>query len=183
MTIIILLVIILLLLVAIVAMMVSGWPGRERAEIERVGNSLRREMAELRAESIRLLHAIRIEVEDSVKESIEREMAGYGSRGGRSRGPKKTPKPVSEDSAAMSGMAGAPQLIEAEPFDDATADTALAARQLLLFGEPPVPVRQPEPIPKPALSAPAATSPKEQEPETEPQTIFVGYIDDIPDVE
>ncbi len=170
---------ILLLLAVIVAMMVTGWPGRELAEIEKAGDAMRREMAEHRADSIQLLHAIRIEVEDSVKESIEREMAGYGSRGGRSRGPKKTPKALSGDDA-MPAVVAAPQFADPDTFDDAPPESILAARQLPLFGENPVAATHPDPAPNPPEAARPAPP---EEPEPEPHTIFVGYIDDIPDVE
>ena len=186
MTIITLLCIVILLLASIIALMVTGWPGRDREEIERSGNALRREMAEHRSESIQLLHAIRIKVEDSVKESIEREMAGYGSRGGRSRGTRKTPKAVSGDTATMSGAAGVPQLVDAEPFDDAAPESDLAARQLPLFGDHPVSASTSEPDTRPMATIPATPPPsreKDPEPELPPQTIFVGYIDDIPDVD
>ena len=78
---IILLVVILLLLAVIIVMMVTGWPGRERAEIERTGSELRREMAEQRAESIRLMQTIRNEVEDAIQESFNHQLSAYVSAG------------------------------------------------------------------------------------------------------
>jgi hypothetical protein len=171
-TIVILLSIVILLLAAIIAMMVTGWPGREREELERTGNTLRREMAEHRSESIQLLHAIRIEVEDSVKESIEREMANFGSRG-RSRASRGKKVPVD----------AAQPLAETESFEEASSESILADRQLPLFGNKPVASIHDEPAAKPPVAAPVPPPPKEDEIELIPETIFVGYIDDIPDVE
>ncbi|NTU67386.1 MAG: hypothetical protein HGB02_00750 [Chlorobiaceae bacterium] len=160
-TIIVLLCMVILLLAFVIAMIVTGWPGRDREEIERSGNALRREMAEHRSESIQLLHAIRIEVEDSVKESIEREMAGYAGRG-RSRASKakkvvETRDPVREPD-------------ETDGFEEPVSVSILADRQLPLFGDPP----HGEPIPAPVPA---------QLQEPEPETVFVGYVDDIPDVD
>ncbi len=79
---IVLLFVIVLLLAAIIAMMVTGWPGRHRSEIELLGADLRREIAESRGDSIRLLQSIRSEVEDAVEESLNREMASLIKHGG-----------------------------------------------------------------------------------------------------
>ena len=176
-TIIVLLCIVILLLAGIIAMMVTGWPGRERREIERAGNALRKEMAEHRSESIQLLHSIRIEVEDSVKEAIEREMANYGSRG-RSRASKaKAAKEAKAAATAELTTTGT------EEFDDPAPDSILAARQLPLFGVAPVPAISAEPAPKPSVAVSVPQAPRHDEIELVPETIFVGYIDDIPDVE
>jgi hypothetical protein len=185
---IVLLSVILLLLVVIVAMLVTGWPGRERAEIERAGNALRREMAEHRAESIQLLHAIRIEVEDSVKESIERELAGHGSRGGRSRAsrvaavPRASSKLRSPASPAVTGPESAPAMTEEERADYGGPEMILEERQLPLFPESPEPAGVSAPVVVAAgQTPPVPHTPKDPEPE--PEMISMGYIDDIPDVE
>jgi hypothetical protein len=174
--------IILLLLAVIVAMMVAGWPGRERAEIEKAGAVMRREMAEHHAESIRLLHAIRIEVEDSVKESIAREFADLGTRGGKGRGargasrlPVKSRMVQPEDPDTASSMQGAS---DPEEFQEDAALTEVELRQLPLFPE------NSGTVPEQAPAQPAApVSPKPDTSGPEPETIHMGYVDDIPDVE
>lgn len=176
---IILLSIIIVLLVAIIVMMVTGWPGRERAEIERIGNTIRREMAEHRADSIQLLHSIRIEVEDSVKESIEREMAGYGSRGGRSRSSRGgASRPRSQSPAVVAESDSSPVMIEEDTPEYRASQTDLEARQISLFplGATAVTTIAPlvEAVPEPTV---------EIAPVPEPETISMGFIDDIPDVE
>jgi FtsZ-interacting cell division protein ZipA len=185
----ILLIIILLLLVALVAMIVTGWPGREREEIEKTGNALRREMAEHRAESIQLLHAIRIEVEDSVRESIEREMAGFGSRGGRSRGSRSSgsSRAQSKPRAPQAGLAASsdelPSMVE-EDLSCYGYDTGvMETRQLPLFPDSPEPVRADAPATEvvPVPSVPQVAEDADVPP---PEVIRIGYlIDDIPDVE
>ena len=76
-----LLLIILVLLIAVIIMMFTVWPRRQRAEMEKAVSALRREMAEHRGDSIRLMQAIRNEVEDTVKESLEHEMTDFFGRG------------------------------------------------------------------------------------------------------
>jgi hypothetical protein len=168
---IVLLSIVILLLAAIITMMVTGWPGRDRAGIDSAAQSLRREMAEHRTESILQLNVMRVKLEDSVKESIEREMAGYGNKGRSrlSRG-KASRVPLIPQASAMQ------QGVEDEPYDEPTSESILASRQLPLFGAAVTPAPAPGPAPRPV----PATEP---EPELQPETIFVGYIDDIPDVD
>ena len=73
----VLLIVIVLLLLGIVAMMLTGWPGREQKEIEKTGQDLRRELAQHRADSIQLLHAMRIELEESFRETIEEQVESF----------------------------------------------------------------------------------------------------------
>jgi FtsZ-interacting cell division protein ZipA len=185
----ILLIIILLLLIAIVAMIVTGWPGREREEIEKTGNALRREMAEHRAESIQLLHAIRIEVEDSVRESIEREMAGFGSKGGRSRGSRSSgsSKGISKPRAQQAGLVAAsdelPSMVEEDGADYGFDVSVIEARQLPLFPESPEPARADAPSAAVA-AAPSVPQVAVDDDVPPPEVIRIGYMfDDIPDVE
>ncbi|MEI7707562.1 MAG: hypothetical protein WCI90_04775 [Chlorobium sp.] len=72
-----LLIVIVVLLVGVLALMLSGWPGRERKEIEKTGRELRRELAQHRADSVQLLHAMRMELEESVRETLEQEFASF----------------------------------------------------------------------------------------------------------
>lgn len=76
-----LLLIIMILLAAVIILMFTVWPRRQRAEIEKAVSALRREMAEHRGDSIRLMQAIRNEVEDTVQEVLEHEMTDYFRRG------------------------------------------------------------------------------------------------------
>lgn len=121
-----LLAVIVLLLLVIIAMLLTGWPGRQREELERVGNSLRREMAEHRAESIRMMNAIRITVEDSIKESVEREMAAARPR--RSR-----------KSASKAAQAVVPESVDAAQDNDVATEesvqSVLEARQISIFDQ------------------------------------------------
>lgn len=173
---IVLLLIVILLLAAIIAMMVAGWPGKERAGIENAAQALRREMAEHRTESMQQLNYLRLKVEDTVKESIEREMASFGSKGRPRQSRAKAPRvPLIPQSSALQ------QSIEDEPFDEPTSESLLAARQLPLFGGS-VPAAATAPAPRPVSPATSAAA-AAPVPEPEPETIFVGYIDDIPDVD
>jgi hypothetical protein len=173
--------IILLLLALIVAMMVTGWPGRDRAEIEKAGNTLLREMAEHRAESIRLLHAIRNEVEDSVKESIERELAQLGTRGGKGRGSRgavRLPARPPIQAAVSDTPPAMPEPEDPDEVRETVMLTEVELRQLPLFLE------NSGTVPEQAPAQPAATvSPKPATDYPQPETIHMGYVDDIPDVE
>ena len=72
-----LLIVIVVLLIGVLALMLIGWPGRERKEIEKTGWELRRELAQHRADSIQLLHAMRMDLEESVRETFEQEFASF----------------------------------------------------------------------------------------------------------
>ena len=185
----ILLIIILLLLIAVVAMVVTGWPGRERAEIEKTGNALRREMAEHRADSIQLLHAIRIEVEDSVRESIEREMAGYGSKGGRSRGsrgagaPRASAKPRPQQAGHEVVLNELTSMVYEESAEYAAEVPVIDTMQLPLFPEKAEPVQNVAPTVA-VDPTPSVQHVEEDEFIPPPEVIRIGYlIDDIPDVD
>jgi len=165
-----LLVVVILLLLAVIVMLLTGWPGKQKEEVERLGNSLRREMAEQRSDNLQLMKAIRIVIEDAVRESVEREMAAAAPRGRSKRGRSKASQAA--DSAVATSSA------EDEVSDDSSNESPLQAIQISLFPannitNPVVPVRQSPPVEKPA----------EKQPESEPETIHMGYVDDIPDVE
>jgi len=163
----ILLAVIILLLGLIIFMMVTGWPGRQREELDRLGNGLRREMAEQRSDSLQLMKAIRIEIEDAVRESVEREMAAAAPRGRSRRGTRKKVQEV--DSGAALDMGSA------EEADNGSYEPPLQAMQISLFSEKPVTAESSK------LLADVPEKPVELKPEAE--TIHMGYIDDIPDVE
>ncbi|NTW69101.1 MAG: hypothetical protein HGB23_04555 [Chlorobiaceae bacterium] len=62
---------IVLLLVAVVVLLLTGWPGREERAIEEIGREMRKELAQHRADSVQLLHAMRIDLDDSLRETME----------------------------------------------------------------------------------------------------------------
>ena len=158
---IVLLVVILLLLAVIIAMMVTGWPGRQRAEIEKTVSVLRREMAEHRGDSIRLMQSIRTEVEDAVQEALDREMtfqrsitvpAGPGSKEGAAGN--------SKENGAVS------------------ANTEKPVRQMSLFQE------QAEPRQPVSSETPEEPEPDAKEADAEPMEKVQAVLhDDIPDIE
>lgn len=165
---IVLLAVIILLLALIIAMLVTGWPGRQRNEMERIGNSLRREMAEQRSDNLQLMKAIRIVIEDAVRESVEKEMIAVAPRG-RSR--RNSRKKIQEavDLGSESFIAGD------EDADNGSYESPLQAMQISLFSETPERVQ--------AAAVPDASPDKTKEREPEAETIHMGYVDDIPDVE
>jgi hypothetical protein len=161
----ILLGVIVFLLLVIIVMLAILWPGKVRDEMEQLGNSLRREMAEQRSESLQLMKSLRIVVEDAVKESVEKELAAAAPRG-RSR---KAVRTKAHDAAEI------PAIAEDETLDDRNNETPLQAIQISLFSETPVTTKPPAPI--------AGSSEKAGESQPETETIHMGYVDDIPDVE
>ncbi|NTW11453.1 MAG: hypothetical protein HGB36_04525 [Chlorobiaceae bacterium] len=72
-----LLIVIILLLGGIIAMMVTGWPGQKKNEIDRTGQDIRRELAQQRADTVQLLHSMRIELEDSLRDVIEQKFDAF----------------------------------------------------------------------------------------------------------
>ena len=162
---IVLLVVILLLLAVIIAMMVTGWPGRQRAEIEKTVSVLRREMAEHRGDSIRLMQSIRTEVEDAVQEALDREMtfqrsitvpAGPGSKEGAAGN--------SKENGAVS------------------ANTEKPVRQMSLFQQQ-AESRQPVSSETPE-ETPEEPEPDAKETDAEPMEKVQAVLhDDIPDIE
>ncbi len=165
---------ILILQCLIIALMVTGWPGHGRAEIEKAAASLRRELVEQHAESIRVLHAIRIEVEDSVRESIERELADKV----RTRGAKSAGKVSARGrSSAQGGALPTPAPVQPEPVAESPEPirslSEVELRQIPLFPE--LAAAQAPETPADDATAPPVPVVKEE-------MIFVGYVDDIPDV-
>ena len=175
---IILLLIIVLLVAAIIAMMITGWPGRQQSDIERLGADLRREIAESRGDSIRLLQSIRSEVEDAVEETLNREIAFFARHSGI--GPQR-----SQTSGGDTQKRSAPAFtggLAAQP--KGVAQSSGRAMQLSLFAAetapdskqaaPPPPVSvQKEPVP------PLPPKPDEAEPMERVQAVI---YDDIPDI-
>jgi hypothetical protein len=129
--------VILFLLLVIVCILVTGWPGRERVQIERAAGALRREIAEHRADSIQLLLSIRMEVEDAVRESIVREMAGYAAMGaGRSRSSRnaaKVPKAATGEVEVQAVREAPPAKLDESAASEEGRQSDLEARQISLF--------------------------------------------------
>ncbi len=147
-----LLCVIVFLLLVIIAMLATGWPGKEREEIEQLGNSLRRQMAEQRGDNLQLMKSIRIIVEDAVKESVEKEMATVPPRG-RSR--KSARAKAQEAAETVTDV-----VVADEEPDNGAQLSVLQTMQIPLFPE------------KTATDSPA----------TELETIHMGFVDDIPEV-
>jgi FtsZ-interacting cell division protein ZipA len=162
----ILLGVIVVLLLVIIAMLVTGWPGRQREEMERLANALRREMAEQRSDSLQLMKSLRIVVEDAVKESVEKELAAAAPRGRSRKG--------SRAKAQDAGIIPEPVATEEEP-DNGHNETPLQAMQIPLFPEKSVTTQ--------SLAANEASSENASSTQSEPDTIHMGFVDDIPDVE
>jgi hypothetical protein len=69
-----LLIAVFVMLASILAMILTGWPGIERKEIEKTGQDLRRELAQHRADSLQFLQAMRADLEESVRETLEQKL-------------------------------------------------------------------------------------------------------------
>lgn len=164
MAVIVLLCIVILLLAVIIAMMATGWPKNERGELERIAGSIRREMAESRGESVRLLHAMRGDLEDSLREVIERQMESFSPPASRSRGSSrrstasgrssKAPAVAAVPSEMPAAATVAATVVGFDSFDDDGCADEVSQRQLALFPEPEA---QPSQL-SPAEEAPAAVS-------------------------
>lgn len=156
------------LLFLIVIMLATGWPLKLRDEIERTSQSLRREMAEQRSESLQFMKSLRIIVEDAVKESVEKEMASSRPRSGR---PRKSASSKAQDAAIVQE----PVAVE-EETDNSTQLSVLQAMQIPLFPDK-TPIELPAEVRLPALAEALAETAQK------PETIHMGYVDDIPEVE
>ncbi len=124
----VLLLIIIILLVAAIILMFTVWPRRQRAEIEKAVSALRREMAEHRGDSIRLMQAIRNEVEDAVQEVLEHEMTDYFRRGASGQTSFQRTAVTSADSVSEEG-----RRMSQREGDTATPGKESAAQQMSLF--------------------------------------------------
>ncbi len=118
-----LLIVIVVLLVGILGLMLTGWPGRERKEIEKTGQDLRRELAQHRADSVQLLHAMRIELEESVRETLEQQFEAL----------EKMKKRTSSRQKKTSTTQGIPSKQEDE--ENEGVELSEKERQLPLFQE------------------------------------------------
>lgn len=176
-----LLLLVVALLFAIFVMLLTGWPGRERKAVEEIGRELRREMAQQRVDSMQLIHAMKIELEESLRESIEQEIGSIVPAGTKRRSPgRKNQGPTSIQSLSSIGTGDG----ETEPSSVLPESTSVCSGgelvccreenfgQLALFAEPSAD------SPAPA----AAHQPSSAEPEEE-DMIRVYAADDLPDVD
>jgi hypothetical protein len=133
-----LLIAVFLMLAALLAMILTGWPGTERKEIEKTGEDLRRELAQHRADSLQFLHAMRIELEESVRETIEQKLDLFSTMNDQTSSrhrkytsvQKTSEEPERKDlSAEQTGKA------DFEGNYQPEAGFQASERQLLLFAE------------------------------------------------
>lgn len=85
---------IVLLLVAVVVLLLTGWPGREERAIEEIGRELRKELAQHRADSVQLFHAMRIDLDDSLRETMEEKLEALSGVNSRLFDSRKKPTPA-----------------------------------------------------------------------------------------
>ncbi len=157
-----LLTVILLLLVAVVVLLVTGWPGREVREIEEMGREFRQELAQHRADSVQLLHALRIDLDESLRETLEKKLDALALLHSRSSNRKK------KQGAAQA----ADSMLAEEQAEESDEKSAEDDRQLGLFSGRSAP--------------PTNQEPRKEKPPTEEvfervPSLSLDY-DDIPDI-
>ncbi|MEI8032929.1 MAG: hypothetical protein WCH05_06265 [Chlorobiaceae bacterium] len=179
-----LLVIILLLLAAVVALLVTGWPGRELREIEATGRDLRRELAEHRTGTMQMLHAMRIELDESLREAVEQQFESLAAATAQSATRRRKAAPPKPE---------VPAIASSEPINADGNQEEPSHASVKEPVEPPVDDRQ--------FGLFAAKLPKEKlhqqkdeadeiridlieskEPLERVESLSIGY-DDIPDIE
>ena len=174
----VLLLIILILLVAVIILMFTIWPRRQRAEIEKAISGLRREMAEHRGDSIRLMQVIRNEVEDAVQEVLEHEMTDYFRRGSGSQATLQRSRNASADPGLQEASGSSGENIAASP------DAEDRAQQMSLFQER---AKGGKPLSSEAAEeSETETKETDAEPMEKVQAVLhddIPDIDDIPDLE
>jgi hypothetical protein len=74
-----LLIAVFVMLAAQLAMILTGWPGIERKEIEKTGQDLRRELAQHRADSLQFLQAMRADLEEFVREALDQKLDSFST--------------------------------------------------------------------------------------------------------
>ena len=154
-----LLILVVLLLLAIVAMLATGWPGRERQALDAMGSELRRELAQHRSDTIQLLHGLRMELDATLRESIEKSLQPPPRAGKRRSSPRRAAAAANAQAAAT--PAEEPAAWAEPPLEEQEE------RQLPLFAD---------------LGAPDAAQLPPEPPEPEEEMIRVYAADDLPDV-
>jgi len=161
-----LLIVIVVLLIGVLALMLTGWPGRERQEIEKTGRELRRELAQHRADSVQFLHAMRIELEESVRDTLEQEFASIEMTA------QRAPSRQKKSSSAQRGM---PSKLDEQGSDGEAVDGLSKKRSKntrLQLKE-----KEQQVLPLPLFQN------KKQMEETEHVASAMFLDDDIPDIE
>ena len=133
-----LLIAVIVMLAALLAMILTGWPGIERKEIEKTGQDLRRELAQHRADSLQFLQAMRVELEESVRETIEQKLDSFSAMNSQtsSRFRKYTAARKACEEAEGTGMNGEQSdLADFAGKYKPEAGFQDPERQLLLFSE------------------------------------------------
>ena len=156
----VLLIVIVVLLLIVLALLFTGWPGREQKEIEEIGRELRRELAQQRADSVQFFHAMRMELDDSLRETLELKLDSIVALNGQSHNRRK--KQVAAQSQDLSQTES-----QVEESDERTT---VEERQLGLFSGA-LPQQKQERI------APLDTVP------VKAAANFTCAIDDIPDID
>ncbi|TLU82474.1 MAG: hypothetical protein FDX21_08210 [Chlorobium sp.] len=165
--IIILLVVILLLLVAVVVLLVTDWPGRKNKEIEEMGREFRQELAQHRADSVQLLHALRIELDESMRETLENKLDSIAVLNRRSHNRRKNQVAAQAEDSMQTE-------VQAEESDEKSAEYD---RQLGLFSVQPGKPRKREPQKDESRKEP----PPDEEVFERMPSLSLDY-DDIPDI-
>ncbi|NTV91713.1 MAG: hypothetical protein HGA72_00060 [Chlorobiaceae bacterium] len=127
---------IIILLLAMLIMLLTGWPGGRKKELETIGRELRRELAGHRADSVQALHAMKVELEDTVRQTVEDAISSVqfshsvssGTRGNGYRSAAKKQAVSSEVQVDTSAEGGSYPVIRIEEECKGDRD-----RQLSLF--------------------------------------------------
>jgi spore cortex formation protein SpoVR/YcgB (stage V sporulation) len=159
----ILLLVIVFLQLAILVLLVTGWPGRKQQGTEEIGSELFRDLAQQRADYIQLFHAMRIELEESLRETVEEKLDSIAALSSRQNNRRKKPVeyPLQPDAQGAdndeeNGHSSLSNAYEARSAED--------ERQLGLFA-----------------GSHKSQKPKDKAPE-ESVVSFICTIDDIPDI-
>ncbi|NTU97887.1 MAG: hypothetical protein HGA62_08770 [Chlorobiaceae bacterium] len=139
-----LLILIVLLLTGVIALLVTGWTLTEKNDIERIGQDIRRELAQQRADTVQLLHSMRIELEESIREVIEQKFNALEAMQSRGNSRRRKSATASREmhagcsAAVMNGDEGAEgteEEIVSRPMRGVTVPEYENDRQFLLFPE------------------------------------------------
>ncbi|NTW55758.1 MAG: hypothetical protein HGB20_01785 [Chlorobiaceae bacterium] len=207
-----LLIIIVLLLGCVIWLQVTGWTLVEKNDVDRTGQDIRRELAQHRADNIQLLHSIRIELEESIREVIEQKFDAFESRqqgrGGsrrrrttqvqRSSGPEYTPAPVNDLNGAddeTEPVSSGKSLSRYDEEDDRQFQLFPSAApqtksKAALEEEMRSLLEKPRPVPQTQLAAEPAQNQRKAEVKDDDEYISMIRVlpsadlyDDIPDIE
>jgi hypothetical protein len=156
----VLLIIIVVLLLTVLALLSTGWPGREQKEIEEIGRELRRELAQQRADSVQLFHAMRLDLDDFLRETLDMKLDSILALNSQSHNRRK--KQVAAQSED-------PSQTESQ-VEESDENKTVAERQLGLFSGALPQQKQETVAPIDAVPVKAAAN-------------FTCAIDDIPDID